>query len=752
MAAANAVSKRSHLTLDELEQLRWFLGGLLTLLGVVTVVYIDVGGWTLLVATVAVAIATTLWPRLPARVPRLAHLLAFPFIAAFFAIDLWLHSELLPATVRLDMLLLLYRAMVYRQRRDDLQVIVLGLFLVVVAGVVTVSLAFAAQILVYTACALVFLLVLTLLDAVKAGRAAPIAPSPQKGLAKPLRERAAQPPAWAGRTNWPRLFGRVAEVTDWRVVLLSGALFLGVIVVTGLLFLLIPRFQLDNGMFLDRFITKKSRTGFSETIHFGDVTEIQQDTSVALHIDVADPSQIPLEPYWRMLVLNDYQDGTFRLSPRLRQRFSPPQSGVMLRGRLPARNPIQTWTFYLEPSASRYLPLLGPFRRLRFGEAQNFQHADAVGMVALTKDPATMTAYQVEGFDPASRLKDDPEDFYGGETAGSVRQKTGDDEIVLRRLVAAATGGAKLDATGFSTRICAWLREQHNYSLSPRIPAGAGDPLIRWMDSRAAGHCELFAGSFVLLARTAGFPARVVTGFRGGSWNAYATNSFTVRYSDAHAWAEIFDRASHSWLRADPLEIPNTVEQSGGTANALARLTDRSWSARFDSLRVFWYRRIVSFDQAAQVNTLKAAKTAAQSTLQEVRKRIDRLVATIKGWFQTPWGVGRFTSAFGLLVLAGALTWLWRRLRLWLMQYAPWRRGGRAEDPIRREAGRWLRRIEEQRRSRSAADVVADLQRLRFGARPTWPDPGIVFRRAKKATATRGGEEAVVAGTRDGGA
>jgi len=52
--------------------------------------------------------------------------------------------------VRLDILLLLYRGSTYRQRRDDLQVIVLGLFLIVVAGVLTVSLTFAVQILAFT--------------------------------------------------------------------------------------------------------------------------------------------------------------------------------------------------------------------------------------------------------------------------------------------------------------------------------------------------------------------------------------------------------------------------------------------------------------------------------------------------------------------------------------------------------------------------------------------------------------------------
>ena len=66
--------------------------------------------------------------------------------------------------------------------------------------------------------------------------------------------------------------------------------------------------------------------------------------------------------------------------------------------------------------------------------------------------------------------------------------------------------------------------------------------------SKEDGHCELFAGAFTLLARTAGHPTRVVGGFVGGTWNE---DYLIVRNSNAHAWCEIFDGAE-SWLRVDP--------------------------------------------------------------------------------------------------------------------------------------------------------------------------------------------------------
>ncbi|OYV02227.1 MAG: transglutaminase, partial [Verrucomicrobiales bacterium VVV1] len=159
--------RRPQLGLDELRQLNWLLGGALILLSVWTVFYLEIDAWILMGLTTAAVGAGLVWPAWPARVPRIVHTLAFPFIVAFFLGDLWLKGEVLPAMVRLDILLLLYRGSTYRQRRDDLQVIVLGLFLIVVAGVLTVSLTFAVQILAFTGCALAFLLVITLTDSVE---------------------------------------------------------------------------------------------------------------------------------------------------------------------------------------------------------------------------------------------------------------------------------------------------------------------------------------------------------------------------------------------------------------------------------------------------------------------------------------------------------------------------------------------------------------------------------------------------------
>jgi transglutaminase-like putative cysteine protease len=721
--------KRPQLSLDELYQLKWLLGGALVLLSVWTVFYLEFEAWTLMGLTTVAVIAALVWPGLPARVPAWTHRLAFPAVVAFFIGDLWLTGEVLPAIVRLDILLLLYRGTSYRQKRDDLQVIVLGLFLIVVAGVLTVSLVFAVQILVFTGCALAFLLVVTLVEAAETGQKKTVNPGT---------------PAWVTHLSWRRLWARVNEVADWRVVTLGGVLFVGVVGVSALLFLAIPRFQLENSLFLERFVTKKARTGFNETIRFGDVTEIQQDTSVALSVDVTDRAQIPAAPYWRMLVLDEYRDGTFRLSALMRlTAFTPEFTSAAARGTSRAHEgePVY-WTFYLESGISRYLPLLGTFERLRFRETQNFRMAAKLGVIALRDEPATMTAYRVEGMNTADtlpdasfalRLKDPKKPTRITSTLQMLRLEVGEaDQATLNRFVREITGGVALPAAETARRASAWLAQRHAFSSTPNVPAGPGDPLVRWMASSEAGHCELFAGSLVLLARTAGLPARVVTGFRGGTWNAYS-NNFTIRNSDAHAWCEVFDAAAGAWLRVDP--TPGAASgpgmQTKGEAT-LARRLDRSWTAWFDSLRVFWYRRIVNFDQRSQVETLKAVKQATENSGKQLRVTLTEAIERLKAWLTAPWDARRVAKWLGALAALAGAGWAWREFgRGWWRQF---RRdaSGTKSDPVRAEAGRWLARLREQADGGSAG-VVAELQRLRFGATATWPEPEPVFRRARSA-------------------
>jgi len=723
-------NRRPQLNLAELHQLKWLLGGLLALISAWTVVYMDVEAWGLLtLITLAVPVMTAK-PVLTTRIPRWAHRLAFPVLFAFFAIDMAAHvKEPLPPVIRLALMLVLYRVITPRQRRDDLQLILLGLFLVVVGGVLSVSIVFAAQIVVFTAFALLFLLIITLADGMEQG----LPPPSQTGT----------PPVWM-HVGWRRLAGRLRECVDWRVAVLGGLLFGGVVGLSVVLFMAIPRFDLGSSLFLDSMIARKAKTGFSENIQFGGVVNIQKDTGVALSVDVSDRSQVPAELYWRMLVLDEYSGGSFRMSAlakssidRVSEKTARVQGDMRLRANMPV------WTFYMETGTSRFLPLLGGFNQLAFDGQQNAAFSRELSLMLLRQMPAKMLAYRVEGMQIGSSFRLPEESGLADEfMMEGVMKRASFNSLSLppeehAKLAAwvAELGAPPNNPAEFARRASRWLAGRHGYSLQSEIDAGESDPLVFWLGSNVPGHCELFAGAFALLARTAGYPTRVVLGFKGGSWNA-RSESITVRNSDAHAWCEIFDRAEGAWLRADP--TPGSVPVGEATnaplgEAALARILDDSWGARFESLRIFWYRRIVNFDQKSQVELVRDVKKLADERLRAFKKTLRRELEALKEWLASPWDAGRVTAwtAAVLVIVGSFFAWRLAGRGAWMR----WRsgRGKGKMDPVRREAGRWLRKISDSGSGNAdLADVRTELEKLRYGPQARWPEPMGVFRRAKR--------------------
>ncbi len=726
-----------------------------------TVFYMEVDALLALAVITATVPVFTLFPRLSSALPPLVHRLAFPVIVVVFALDMWSTREPLPAMIRLDLMLLCYRCVAPRGRREDLQLILLALFVVVVTGVFTVSIAFVAQILVFTAAALALLLAVTLSDARSGGGRSRSAASADAG--------------WE-RVSWRELFGRLRAAVDLRVVALGAALFAGVVALSAVLFLALPRFEISNEFFLDRLITKTTRTGFSENVSFQDVVDIQQDTSVALMIDVSDPGAVPSEPYWRMLVLDEYSGRGFRMSGELLSTFVSTREKMNTHGGFGrSRDSDAVWTLYFQPGVSKYLPLAGGFRRLTFGEPQALLQSPAVRLSSLPAEPAKMVAYRVEGMDTDGILRDRefaregrllvPSRRFGlepGFETGMAPGPEGEPEPATREITflnigveldsdrrlldefVRQIGGAGEGGADFARRAGVWLQERHSYSLTMRLEPGDGDPLVRWLASREPGHCELFAGGLVLLARTAGVPARLVTGFKGGVWNA-TSGSITVRNSDAHAWAEIWDEELGSWLRADATPGASITPAAGSDyRNGAASLEqDRGWGARIDGLRMFWYRRIVNFDQQSQVQLLRATKDSLRQMVRSARETAEDAIRSVIDWARSPWDFSRFV-ALGLAssaLLGGVIFWR-RSGRAWWMGWRSRRAASHRRDPVRIEASRWLGRLDRAERQRPAATreekaeieaARAQLLRLRFGAREGWPVPGAAFRQARKA-------------------
>ena len=150
---------------------------------------------------------------------------------------------------------------------------------------------------------------------------------------------------------------------------------------------------------------------------------------------------------------------------------------------------------------------------------------------------------------------------------------------------------------------------------------------------------------------------------------------------------------------------------------------------------MFWYRRIVSFDRQSQADTIKAVKQAKDNLAKYLRESLATSADSVKAWLAAPWDVRRLMTVFAAVAVMALVVWVWREFgRAW------WRilthgRGARRDDPMRREAGRWLLKFGRSGNVSPASDptLLAELQRVRFGARSSWSEPEKLFRRARRA-------------------
>lgn len=89
---------------------------------------------------------------------------------------------------------------------------------------------------------------------------------------------------------------------------------------------------------------------------------------------------------------------------------------------------------------------------------------------------------------------------------------------------------------------------RYPYSLEDRRE-GRTDTVVEFLQQHQGGHCELFASSLALLARSIGIPTRIAVGYRVDEVNAI-TGVSVVRDRNAHTWVEAFIEGR--WQSFDP--------------------------------------------------------------------------------------------------------------------------------------------------------------------------------------------------------
>lgn len=97
-----------------------------------------------------------------------------------------------------------------------------------------------------------------------------------------------------------------------------------------------------------------------------------------------------------------------------------------------------------------------------------------------------------------------------------------------------------------------YFRANYVYSLKVELKPKSGvDPIVDFVLNRRPAYCKYFASGMVLMLRSLGVPARVVSGFYVKEYNPLS-KEWIMRGRDAHVWCEVYDKNSQQWVSFDP--------------------------------------------------------------------------------------------------------------------------------------------------------------------------------------------------------
>lgn len=378
-----------------------------------------------------------------------------------------------------------------------------------------------------------------------------------------------------------------------------------------LLFLLLPQlpplWQMPT--------SKSTETGLSDTVTPGDIASLASSSDLAFSATFKSTDEVPeaQNRYWRAMTLEHFDGKTWSISEKRTQAEqqlafmgkAAPLSELAEKG-TPA---VTNYELIVEPTQQTWLFALAP------SFPNNRENSIFV---------RSLFDYTLRANTPISSKKA----FYLSYVPNAqINNGIGNFETQLN-LQVSTNGNAEARAWGQSLakqyanpdeRVQAVMREFRQggfrYTLSPN--AMPVDPIDSFLFEQRAGFCAHYAGAMVYVLRAAGVPARMVTGYQGGS--ELSENVLQVRQYDAHAWVEAF--LDGVWVRFDPTSMVAPSRLTFGLERALEELGESRQttilreignSALFATLQGWlqqldysWSKWVLGFDNAAQTNMLE---------------------------------------------------------------------------------------------------------------------------------------------------
>ena len=362
-------------------------------------------------------------------------------------------------------------------------------------------------------------------------------------------------------------------------------------------------------------------TGLSNHMSPGKISNLIRSNEVAFRVDFKDEIPAQNRLYWRGPVMANYNGFSWTQSPRR----------PLHRLNISVSEPSIDYTVTLEPNGERWLLALDIPTRVIKGSimTQDFQLTSKQKINDLTRySMQSRLAYKVgldESQDYLALTRGYPEE-YNPQTIAfgkSLAQRFDNPDAIANEV------------------LNMFRQQEYIYTLRP--PPLGNNSVDEFLFGTRRGFCEHYAGSFALVMRAAGIPARIVTGYQGGEYNRVG-NYLIVRQSDAHAWTEIWIE-KRGWVRVDPTAAvsPSRIEQGIDDAlsdeGSIFRIQNRnpifgnllySW----DNLQHGWNDWVLNYDQRKQRDFLSKLEIGIENWSDMVFALVFLLVSvTALFWF-----------------------------------------------------------------------------------------------------------------------
>ena len=370
---------------------------------------------------------------------------------------------------------------------------------------------------------------------------------------------------------------------------------LGLIPVIAIFYLIIPRTDIT----LNLFNASKNNLGIPDSINLGSFEQISESDE-KLFVLVNDNYK-KNELYFRVKIFDQIDD----------KKSWRPSSGYFLIRKFP--NSIQTVNFtpqnkmydlIIENYKNSWLPVLK--NTTIISDTQDYSFSIFNQTYRSKKKIESKKLIQLRKYAINMELNDELRQYYLN-LPNSISSE-------LKEWADTNKKG-KTDNEYLKYILNTFNKDNFYYSLKPPVSENINDYSDFFFKIKE-GYCEHYAGTFVILARLAGIPARIVTGYLGGELNNVG-DFYEFKQQDAHAWVEIWDGSE--WIEYDPtLAVPpnkvkttlNQILNENSNENIKIGTTlFKNFSNYISYLDFVWTKSLISYDKNKQKQFIQDLKS-----------------------------------------------------------------------------------------------------------------------------------------------